>query len=345
MRSSYGIVRRETSTLSADGHSWLRVLVWLPDPTYTRRGIVQLVHGMSEHIGRYDQFARFLAGLGYVVFGHDHIGHGKSVVSPRELGHMPLTGGKEILIEDVLRVRNVAFTNSRLDGIARSVDADLPLFLFGHSMGSYIARVIAARQGNDFAGVVLCGTGNQPSLLAKIGNALSCGIGLLKGAEYRSSLVHSLVSGSFASSVDDPRTEFDWLSTDSDVVDAFLADPLSGQRFSVGGYATLTDIVAEATSKASASLVPKDLPLLFISGEEDPVGSMGRGVQSAGKLYESAGVKDVEVILYPEMRHEILNEPGNMAVFSDIESWLTNHAILRVIKTQNASDNSVSSER
>ena len=127
-RNTYPLVQ-ETSTLSADGRSWLRVMVWLPDPVYSRRGIVQLVHGMAEHIERYDSFARFLAGLGYVVFGHDHIGHGKSVSSADELGCMPLQGGKDILVADVLRAREAAFKASRETGA-------LPLFLFGHSMGS-----------------------------------------------------------------------------------------------------------------------------------------------------------------------------------------------------------------
>ena len=106
-RNTYPLVQ-ETSTLSADGRSWLRVMVWLPDPVYSRRGVVQLVHGMAEHIERYDSFARFLAGLGYVVFGHDHIGHGKSVSSSDELGCMPLQGGKDILVADVVRTREVS---------------------------------------------------------------------------------------------------------------------------------------------------------------------------------------------------------------------------------------------
>lgn len=323
MRSSYGIVRRETSTLSSDGHSWLRILVWLPDPTYTRRGVVQLVHGMSEHIGRYDDFARFLAGLGYVVFGHDHIGHGKSASSAKELGCMPQVGGKNLLIDDVMRVRSVLSAEYKW--------GSLSFFLFGHSMGSYIARVVAARYPQDLAGVVLCGAGNQPFALAKLGNVLANGIATLKGDTYRSSLLYSLVSGSFAAAISNPRTEFDWLSTDPGVVDAYCADPLCGARFSAGGYATLTDLVSEAVSKACFEAVPSALPLLFIAGEEDPVGSKGKGVQKAARSYQAAGSKDVEVILYPGMRHEVLNEPGKMTVYSDVESWLTEHAILHEI--------------
>ena len=163
MNASYGVVRRETSTLSSDGHSWLRMLIWFPDSTYTRRGIVQIIHGMSEHIGRYDHFARFLAGLGYVVFGHDHIGHGKSASSANDLGCLPLQGGKDILVEDVLRVREAFLKESdlKLSSLTASSKkstethpshSELPLFLFGHSMGSYIARVIAARYPPEYSG-------------------------------------------------------------------------------------------------------------------------------------------------------------------------------------------------
>ncbi len=314
-------LRQESSTLSSDGKSWLRVLLWLPDPVYSRRGVVQLVHGMAEHIERYDSFARFLAGLGYVVFGHDHIGHGKSVDSPDELGNLPLRGGKEALLEDVLRVRKAALAFVKEDGA-------LPLFLFGHSMGSFVARVSMARNPEGLAGAVLCGTGNQPRAVSLAGRTLSRLIGTVRGGEYRSKTVDSLVVGAFSSSIKDARTPNDWISTDPGVVDAYEADPLSGQMFSVGGFATLTDLTQEAASKKSAAAVPSSLPLLFIAGAEDPVGSCGKGVQAAAELYRSQGVEDVQVIIYPHMRHEILNEPQRSLVYADVEEWFTERMVL-----------------
>lgn len=323
--NSRSMVRRETSTLSSDTRSWLRIMMWLPGGAYTKRGIVQLVHGMSEHIQRYDEFARFLAGLGYVVFGHDHIGHGKSVSSQGELGHMPLQGGKDILVNDVMRVRDAVMEQAELPD-------ELPFFLFGHSMGSFVVRAFMARHSERLAGVVLCGTGNQPRLLTLVGRSAARALGSLRGAEYRSHALDSLVTGSFLAGIDDPRTEYDWLSVDPSVVDAFCADPLSGSRFSAGAYATLTDTVAEAVSKKSAATVPHDLPLLFIAGEEDPVGDNGAGVEKAAQLYRDQGCDDVEVVLYPGMRHEILNEPRKLNVYSDVEAWFTRHVILREVQ-------------
>lgn len=318
--TSYDILRQETSALSSDGHSWLRVVVWLPPEDYTCRGVVQLLHGMAEHIDRYDAFARYLADVGYAVFGHDHIGHGKSVVDASELGALPLHGGKDILVGDVRAARKAAF------GVTGDV-SDLPLFLFGHSMGSYVARVFVARHGAGLTGAVFCGTGTVSRPAALAGRTLARVIGAVRGEGYRSRLVDSLVQGPFRSAIDDARTDFDWLSTNPAVVDAYLADPLCGEMFTVGGYATLTDVAAEACRPASAAAVPSDLPLLFVSGDEDPVGDNGAGVRAAAQGYEEAGSRDVECVLYPGMRHEILNEPGHLAVFSDVEEWLTKQVI------------------
>lgn len=315
---------QETSTLSADGRSWLRVVVWLPDPVYSRRGVVQLVHGMAEHIGRYDSFARFLTGLGYVVFGHDHIGHGKSVSSADELGCMPLEGGKDILVADVTRAREAALKLSRENGT-------LPLFLFGHSMGSFVVRACIARNAKGISGAVICGTGNQSRILSLAGRTLSRVIGAVRGETYRSRLVDSLVIGAFSSAIEDARTDSDWISTDPVVVDAYLADPLSGQAFSVGAYATLTDLTAEVVTKKSAAAVPKQLPLLFVAGAEDPVGSCGKDVEAAAELYRSQGVEDVRVVIYPNMRHEILNEPRRLDVYNDVEQWFTECMVMNAV--------------
>lgn len=322
-RNSYPLVQ-ETSTLSADGKSWLRIMLWLPDPVYSRRGVVQLVHGMAEHIERYDEFACFLAGLGYVVFGHDHIGHGKSVSSPDELGCMPLNGGKDILIADVLRARAAALK-------ACKGSEQLPLFLFGHSMGSFVVRACIARKPEGLAGAVLCGTGNQPRILSLAGRTLSRVIGAVRGSEYRSHLVDSLVVGAFSSAIEDARTDADWIATDPAVVDSYLADPLSGQAFSVGAYATLTDLTAEVVTKKSAAAVSHNLPLLFVAGAEDPVGSCGKDVQAAADLYRNQGVEDVRVIIYPNMRHEVLNEPRRLDVYNDVEQWFTECLVMNAV--------------
>lgn len=308
--------------LSHDGTSTIKGLVW--EQAQARgsrrrtapRGVVQIVHGMVEHVGRYDEFARFLVGRGFVVCAADHIGHGKSVASADELGCLP-PDGKEILIEDVHELRKT---------VTARYSRQTPYILFGHSMGSFIVRAYLARYGEDVAAAVICGTGQQPLPLSKAGNALARFLAKTKGSAYRSTLLDNMGVGAFAKQIENPRTPHDWICTDPAVVDAYIADELCGAMFSVGGYATLTDLTAEVVTASCAAKVPKSLPVLFIAGAEDPVGACGKGVRAAAEQLRHAGVQDVEVKLYEGMRHEILNEPGRARVYTETVDWIEEHA-------------------
>ncbi|WP_165248454.1 alpha/beta fold hydrolase [Adlercreutzia sp. ZJ141] len=312
---------------SCDGKTAIKGLIWTPvDVRGARglrahmsqhpRGIVQIVHGMTEHVGRYDEFARFLAARGFVVCAADHIGHGKSVDSADELGVLPVCG-KEILIGDVHELRRI---------VEGRYPRQVPYILFGHSMGSFIARAYLARHGQGVAAAVLCGTGQQPIIVSRAGNLLARALAALKGADYRSSLLDRLGVGAYAHQIADARTPFDWLCTDDAVVDTYRADDLCGVMFSVGGYAALTSLTAEVASCSCARKVPPNLPLLFIAGACDPVGDFGAGVQRAADLARRAGSRQVNVRLYEGMRHEILNEPGRRQVFEDIAVWMEDNA-------------------
>lgn len=289
----------------------IRARTWLSNAN-APKAVVQLVHGMAEHIDRYDEFARFLAARGFAVCGHDHLGHGKSVTDDELLGHMPMKHGKDILIEDVHALNNI---------ISKRY-AELPYFIFGHSMGSFVTRCYLARYGKGLSGAVICGTGNPPCVLSGTGNALCRAIGFFQGANYRSKLVDGLAAGGYNKAIDNPRTSVDWLSHNADNVDAYLADEHCGFMFSVGAYAALTSATKEAARKNCVASYPKDLPLLYVAGEHDPVGECGKGVRAAAKLAQDAGVKDIEVKLYPNMRHEILNEDSKAEVMDDIASWM-----------------------
>lgn len=301
---------------SKDGVSHIYACIWEPhDGTAEIKGIVQLVHGMAEHVMRYDHFARFLASCGYVVAAEDHIGHGKTAASSDDLGVMH-PQSKEILIEDVHTLRH----------LMEDRYPQAPTYtLFGHSMGSFITRAYLARHGQGLAGAILCGTGNQPRMLSKAGNFLARLLSAIHGKDYKSTFIDALGAGSFAKGIEGARTPVDWISTDPRVVDAYLADELSGQMFSVGAYATLTDLTGEVVSKRSVSKIPKDLPVLFIAGAQDPVGECGKAVLAAAALFESCGISHTEVIIYEGMRHEILNEPNAQQVYDDVRHWLMAH--------------------
>lgn len=298
---------------SADGVSQIRGCVWLPEGGASApRGIVQLVHGMAEHIGRYDHFARFLASKGFVVCGHDHIGHGKSAAA-EDWGCLPPKDGKDILIADVHELRSV---------IQARHPRSTPYFMFGHSMGSFVVRAYVARHGEGLAGAVICGTGNQPLIVSKAGNALANLLCKTRGVRAKSKLLYRASNGSYRNAVKNARTENDWLSTDPTIADAYEADEMCGFQFTVGGYAALTSLTAEVVRPSCALSMPKNLPLLYIAGSDDPVGENGKGVIAASDLAVSVGMADVQMKIYEGMRHEILNEVGKEEVYADVLTWI-----------------------
>ena len=303
------IKREEFYFDSSDGETGIRVLAWIP--ATAPRAIVQIAHGMVEHIERYDDFARMLAASGYVVFGNDHIGHGKSVLHVSELGELPV-GGNDIMISDVDALRRIA--QDRFPGI--------PYVLFGHSMGSFIARCYAGRHGAGLAGLILCGSGDQPRPVAFAGERLSRLIARASGWDYRSQFLHNMAVGSYAKRIPDATSPLAWLNTSEECVKRYADDPACGAMFSAGGYASLLSLVLEASSSGCLHGIPSELPILFVSGSCDPVGDMGKGVRNAAAALIASDHSDVEVRIYEGMRHEILDEPAHELVYADVLDWL-----------------------
>lgn len=297
--------------LSTDGKTRINGIIWWPDEQ--PKAVVQLVHGMAEYIMRYEPFARYLNGKGFVVCGHDHLGHGKSVADASQLGHLPVSNGHKILVADVGRMRDVM--HDRLD-------SELPYFLFGHSMGSFVVRSYISSCGEGLAGCIVCGTGHIPPATSKAGNALAHAIARVRGEDYVSKLLGNLSVGAYAKALDDPQTPLDWLSYNRDNVSTYMADDLCGFPFSAGGNASLTALTAEVCDRKCCARVPKDLPLLYVAGDGDPVGDMGEGVRTAAQMAREAGSTDVTCKIYEHMRHEILNEDGRQLVFDDIATWM-----------------------
>ena len=313
------IVESSLSYPSKDGSTTIRARLWEPPAAAlpssgSPRAIVQIVHGMCEHVGRYDAFARFLAEHGILACGEDHIGHGVSAQDAADLGHLPPREGKDVLVADVCALRRI---------MQRRCGEEVPYFLFGHSMGSFIVRAYLTRPCvRGLSGAILCGTAQQPRIASAAGNLLARAIGRLRGARYRSALIDGMGAGAYGKRIADARTPFDWLSTDPAVVDAYRADERCGFMFTVGGYAALTDLTGEIADPVRVARVPHDLPLLFVSGAQDPVGDNGKGAHAAAEALRRAGVDRVDEILYPGMRHEILNEPDGSQVRADILAWL-----------------------
>ena len=308
-----GINREELRFPSADGRSTIRALVWWPAlAAGTRaRGVVQVIHGMAEHVERYDALARLFASRGFVVCGDDHAGHGASC-DPDSYGCLPARGGAEALVADEHALRRL---------MAERVGADVPYLLLGHSLGSYIARVYLAERGEGLVGVVLSGTGTLPVAVSWAGHALARLTCAARGEDYRSKLLDGMGVGAYARAVPGP-SGCEWLSHNEKNVATYVADPRCGFMFSAGGYAAVTKLTARACSLAWARRAPHDVPRLFVSGAEDPVGDNGRGVRAAAELARRAGQKHVDVHIYEGMRHEIFNEDDGGRVMADVLSWV-----------------------
>lgn len=298
---------------SQDGKTQIRALLWQDDLQTAQKGIVQIIHGAAEHIERYRDFAEFLVGEGYVVCGADHVGHGKSVTHDEQRGHMPLKGGRDVLVQDTHTLKTLM--SERFSG--------LPYVMFGHSMGSFILREYLTEYGEGLAAAIISGTGQQSPALSAVGGFVAKLIAATAGAEKRSKLLHNLGLGAYGKQIPDARTDLDWLSTDPATVDAYIADEESGMMFSAGSYVTLTELTGSMVKRTSSERIAKTLPILFISGENDPVGENGVGVRKAVEQFRSAGINKVDLKLYAGKRHELLNEREKETVYRDIADWLT----------------------
>jgi alpha-beta hydrolase superfamily lysophospholipase len=311
--------RKETIHFdSAEGRTQIHGVIWWPEQE--PRGVVQIVHGMAEHIMRYEPFALYLNERGFVVCGHDHLGHGRSVLSKERLGRLPLRGGSDVLVNDVDHMRRL---------MLERLDSPLPYFLFGHSMGSFVTRAYISRNiyrnADNLAGAIICGTGHIAYPVSAVGNLLAQAIARVRGEDRVSKLLENISVGAYSKAIDHARTPLDWLSHVRKNVDEYIADELCGFSFSAGGNASLTALTREVCTKACCKRVPHDLPLLYIAGADDPVGNNGKGVRIAARMAYEAGVEDVTCRIYEGMRHEILNEEHGERVMADVVLWMERH--------------------
>lgn len=301
------------SFLSADGRTKIDAVKWIPE-NENYHAILQISHGMIEHIDRYRPFAEFLNNLGYLVVGHSHLGHGASVVSEEDWGYFADENAPDILLQDMHTLRTMV----------QSENEGVPYFMLGHSMGSYLLRRYLTVYHGNLRGAVIVGTGCVEDALSKTGKLLCSVLARFFGWHHRSQFVTSLTfSGAYKKfDMDGTRPENSWLTRDAEIVKAYYADPRCTFLFTLNGYHMLMDTVYYDNQMENIKKTPAELPLFLVSGQDDPVGDLGKGVKKVFEKYEQAGMKDVTYKLYPDGRHEILNELEKETVFEDIFSWM-----------------------
>ena len=295
---------------SNDHLTKLNGLIWRPDGQPD--AVLIIVHGMSEHIARYDEFARFLTDHNIAVVGHDQLGHGASVRSEKERGFFAQKNGDRILMQDIRKIQL----------LAEKQFPDTPVFMLGHSMGSFFVRRYMAIFGKTLKGCIISGTGRIPYQAASFGYRLTRSLIKVKGDHGYDSAVDMLCIGQYVAQYGSRKRPGSWLSRNTENVSAYYADPRCGFRFTLGAYRDFMKILKDLAAEKGFETIPRDLPVLMISGMEDPLGNYSKDVLKVYNRYIELGMNDMNVMLYPEDRHEILNETDRDIVYNDVLSWL-----------------------
>ncbi|MBO4419746.1 MAG: lysophospholipase [Oscillospiraceae bacterium] len=300
MKEFYFPVRKDTR---------IHCCQWIPEGK--PRGVIQIVHGISEYIARYDALARVFTDHGFVVVGEDHMGHGGSV--SQEIPQGCIAEGWLTAVSD----------SYRLLQMTKEEYPDLPYIIYGHSMGSFMARTLLYTHPDaGLAAAVLSGTGWMPKAVLRSGRAVCLLEGKRKGMNATSSTVDKLMFGSYTKGYENPRTPLDWLTRDEAEVDKYIADPLLGFSASIGLAREMLGGMLMNEDKENLRKMPKNLPVLLVSGDKDPVGSNGKGVRQTWEAFRAAGMQDVRLKLYPDGRHEMHNELNREELHRDVLAFL-----------------------
>jgi alpha-beta hydrolase superfamily lysophospholipase len=301
-----------TTTVTAGDGIPLHTHRWLPDGP--PKAVVQIAHGLGEHSARYARLANALNAAGYAVYANDHRGHGRTGTE-EDHGFFADKDGWNLVVGDLRTVTR----------FAEDENPGLPVFLLGHSMGSYLVRNYLIEDSRNLAGAVLSATGGDPGWVGKIGPVLALTEARLRGRRHVSTLLQNLINGPYNAAFKPNRTNFDWLSRDDAEVDKYIADELCGRTARSGFFVDLAAGVAQSNDRRRVARVRRDLPILIISGDKDPSGHNGKGPREVRDVLRSVGVTDVTCTLYPGARHEIFNETNRDEVTADLVAWLDAH--------------------
>lgn len=301
---------KELCLPSSDGESMIHLLHWIPDGEV--KAALQISHGMLEHIGRYDEFASFLASRGFTVFGSDHLGHGGTASSHNSLGYFAGKRGNVCVLKDLHRVTV----------LMERMYPQVPHFILGHSMGSFFVRRYLTIYGREVDGAIIMGTGNQALPLVVAGGLFAKFIGLIKGSRYKSRLMHQMVLGSYNYRFRPAETPHDWLSRDRQKVREYVEDPMCQFIFSCSAYVDFFKIMLDLKLCRQFDRIPRRLPIFLCSGKEDPVGDCGRGVLAVYSQFKQMGIEDLKYNLYKDCRHELLNEINRSQIYKDLALWM-----------------------
>ena len=294
---------------SADGKNTVYAELYTPRNA-SSKGIIQLSHGMIDYVGRYGNLAEYLTDRGYILAGNHHLGHGRTASSHDDFGYFAESGGTDLLLEDL----------HKMNSMLRHTFPTLPLIMFGHSMGSFLARLYAAKYPNTLKGAIIHGTAG-PNPVLPAGKLLARMIRSMNGTHYRSGLLKSLSIGAYQKKFKKEGVNA-WLTREADQIADHDEDKFSNFDFTVSGYIDLFDMLGRCNSSAWYREYPRSLPTLIMSGDGDPVGAFGKGPRHVYKSLLVAGCENVTLKMYEGARHELFKETNRDEVFADLVDWL-----------------------
>lgn len=306
-------MRKDFTYKSKDNITNIHAYIW--EPTVPVKAIIQISHGMLEHILRYEEFANAMNKLGILVCGNDHLGHGRSVQDIDHQGYFADENSYQIVLEDL---------NTLKDKVIETYP-NVPYYILGHSMGSFIARNFIYNYNENISGVIIMGSGYHSAAKMRIGKIIAAITQFYHhGWFYRSPFLEKITTGGFHKFFAKGSDKNCWLAKDPEVVKKFNTDPLCQFKFTCNGYATLFEFILKSINKKAINNLPKDLPILILSGKDDPVGHFGKDIYKIENTYEKCGLKDVHIKQYNGMRHELLNEKDRSIVYNDIVNFVLN---------------------
>lgn len=305
------MINKEFFYASADKKTTIHACMWIPEGE--PKGVIQIAHGVTEYIKRYEPFAKYFTEKGYVVVGNDHIGHGKSIAKGSEPMYFGPEGSWNFVVSDIKNCMDI--TKKEFPGI--------PYTLIGFSLGSFVVRTFLIDYPEEkLDRVILMGTGQMSDVPIKIAKMMANSEAKKAGEEHSTPNIHNLTFGTYNKVFKPNRTEYDWLCANNDALDEYIKDPDRGGDFSAGLFRELLNGMLYTAKVKNIKKMNKDIPVLLLSGAMDPVGDCGKGVEKTFSTLKKAGIKNVSMKLYPGDRHDILHEKDKMDVYKDIEEWI-----------------------
>ena len=302
-------MKKEFNFVSSDGITNINCVSWECE---NPKGVIQISHGISEYIERYDEFAKYFNELGYIVVGNDSIGHGNSVSVEKGPMYFGGENSYEYLIKDTYTLYNTI----------REKYIDIPYYMLGFSLGSFVMRCLVIQKQINIDGLILVGSGHNSNIEIQLGKFM-CKLELKKHKDNEvTDKINDLAINAHNKKFKNTRTCMDWLCSNEEAIDTYLNDSRIKKDYTIGIFRELLNSMSFACDKKNISKMYKKTPVLFLSGSDDAVGGFTKGVKKTYNMFKKCGVENIDMKLYPNLRHDLFHEKNNKEIFDDIEKWL-----------------------